>query len=350
MSYAYSPRLKAPDKSIDVNMEKPAVVRMMKALCRAKEKDITPEWMAKRGVVLEKKEYPGKDGTMLPVFVISPVSQDVGEQRENRTGDSAGQNALGNLPEKAGKNLPEKAQEHLPGMVYLHGGAYALPVQQPALELAAVYARELGAKVFVPEYRLLPEYSGRVIFEDCLALWEQLSDSGWAQGNAWDEALDGERLLLYGESAGGALAAGLALYLRDRQQKLPRGMFLIYPVLDTDDGYASKSAYAEAAWSQRSNASMWKTYLGGADTDWLNYLVPMKHPDVTGLPSAYIEPQEFDILRDEAQTFGKRLTEAGIPCRVNLIGGSYHSFDMDLSNSFVQEVVAERVAEMKKYL
>ncbi len=150
-------------------------------------------------------------------------------------------------------------------------------------------------------------------------------------------------------------------------------MLLVYPVLDDRDGdtgqgkngkeetgqggqgrtgnrYASRTLYEEAAWSARSNASMWSVYLKGAREEQLKYLVPMRHPDVSGFPQTYIEPQEFDILRDEAVEFGRKLANAGTICRTNVISGSYHSFDADLESELVQRVLGERISEMRKML
>lgn len=192
MKYAYSPLLRAPDRAIDVDMEKPAVVRMMKAMCRARQKELSPEWTRQRGVRLERTEYPGLDGEKIPLFVITPAEENAGGT-EPGGGEPVG--------------VRDGMRGGCPAMIYLHGGAFALPVQQSALELAAVYAKALRMPVFLPEYRLLPEYSGGTIWEDCLALWRWLD----RDENAEKYALDRERMLLYGGSAGGgtdALAAG----------------------------------------------------------------------------------------------------------------------------------------------
>ncbi len=337
MKYAYSPKLRPPDRAIDVDMEKPAVVRMMKAMCRAKQRELSPEWMKQRGVKLERTEYPGLDGERIPLVVIMPVGENIGGT-ESGSGCSAGARDGGMCG-------------GCPGMIYLHGGAFALPVQQSALELAAVYAKALGIKVFIPEYRLLPEYSGETIREDCLALWNWLVSNG----NGQTFGVDTNNVLLYGESAGGTLAAGLTLWLRDKGEGMPKGLLLIYPALDDgDEGtgsrYASRTFYEEAAWSARSNASMWRAFLKGTPEEQRKYLVPMGHPDVSGFSMTYIEPQEFDILRDEAVEFGRKLADAGTSCRINVISGSYHSFDADLDSELVQEVLEERSDEMRKML
>ena len=354
MKYAYSSKLRPPDRAIDVDMEKPAVVRMMKAMCRAKQRELSPEWMRRWGIRLERTEYPGLDGEKIPLFVIMPVGENTGGT-ESDSGRSAEVRDGGTRDETEAGGRSAVTQDRMqggcPGMIYLHGGAFALPVQQSALELAAVYAKALGIKVFIPEYRLLPEYNGETIREDCLALWNWLV----FDGNGQTFGVDTSNVLLYGESAGGTLAAGLTLWLRDKGVGMPKGLLLIYPALDDGDGgtgsrYDSRTLYEEAAWSARSNASMWRAFLKGTPEEPRKYLVPMGHPDASGFPMTYIEPQEFDILRDEAVEFGRKLAEAGVSCRINVISGSYHSFDADLDSELVQTVLEERSDEMRKML
>ena len=304
--YQYNPLLKAPDKSTDINMEKPAIVKMMKAMSRAKQGNYfeLPQ-IVKNPVALKKTSYLNSDGQEIALYVITPNAGSCGRHG---------------------------------AMLLLHGGAFALPMQQSAVELGAVYAARCGITVFLPEYSMLPECSGERALLDCIECYKLMQSKAWAE--AYD--IDSEKIILYGESAGGALAAGAALYIKDHPEEFatqPYKLILIYPVLDNSEEYLSKRKYAEAAWSGRSNSSMWKAYLAGASEDWLRYLVPMRHEDPDGLPETYIEPQEIDILCDEAVEFGRRVRTA----TVNLIPGSYHSFDADVENPFVQQVIGNRI-------
>lgn len=80
-------------------------------------------------------------------------------------------------------------------MLYCHGGGFFLPLQVPALRLAAKYAAALHMRIFLPEYRLLPEHPAPAAFDDCLAVWRQMMVRAEALG------LDATKILLYGESA-----------------------------------------------------------------------------------------------------------------------------------------------------
>lgn len=329
MNYSYSAMLKAPGKAVNVDLEKPAVVKMMKAMCRAQMKHMDAAAVLPDGVMLRKTEMKKQDGDMIVCFVLEPEA----DLRREQTG----------------------AQPALPAMIYLHGGAYALPVSPSALALAAVYAKENGMRVFVPEYRLLPEYSGFSALADCRDVWELLTVRQEVYG------VDAGRLLLYGESAGGALAAGLtALLLEQKQAVIPAGQLLIYPALDQEEEpYPSKKRYEMAAWPAKSNRSMWKAYLSGAMEEELPYLIPMQWLKQWCVherrceheyPATYVEAQEIDILKDEAAVYAGRLQEAGADCTLSVIEGSYHGYDSDLDSPLVQSVLQERIQMMQNML
>ncbi len=237
---------------------------------------------------------------------------------------------------------PQDAKAPLAGMLYCHSGGFFLPVQPAALQLDALYAQPLGLRVIVPEYRLLPAYASPYPFRDCLSAWQAICAA------AGPLAADPQRLLLYGESAGGALAAGLALWLRDHGEKQPKGQLLVYPVLDNRcSRYPSMVRYSQAAWPLGSHLAMWKNYLRDGCQGLEPYLIPMQADNVAGLPAAYIEPQEIDILRDEGVAYARRLEQAGCPVRLEVAEGSYHGFDAHITNPFVRRMAARRMAAME---
>lgn len=296
-TYQYSPELKAPGKPIDFDLSRPGTLMMLKLLVKTHQKQ-TAAFTPPEGIRVSWMELEN-----VPCFLAEP--------------------------EEAGD---------LPVMLYCHGGAFYLPVQVSSLELACIYAKQLQMRIVIPEYRLVPDHPAPAAFEDCLAVWQHLSTCA-------------EKLLIYGESAGGALAAGLSLYFRDQGLKKPCGQVLIYPVLDNcPEKYPSMTDCAYAAWTNRSNTSMWEAYLKSAEENRLPYLIPMRSEDVRDLPEAYVEPQQIDVLRDEAIAYAQRLSEAGVPVERNLIPGSYHGFDSDLSSPLVQRILKQRIVSMRRML
>ena len=157
--------------------------------------------------------------------------------------------------------------------------------------------------------------------------------------------------LLYGESAGGTLAAGLALWARDHGIRAANGQCLVYPVMDNRcSRYASMRLYSDAAWPLKNNLTMWREYLKNGKDGLDDYLVPMTAPDVSNLPKAYIEPQQIDTLRDEAIAYANRLQNAGKKVSLRSVEGSYHGFDADWEYAFVQDVVRGRITQMREML
>ncbi|MBO6155420.1 MAG: alpha/beta hydrolase fold domain-containing protein [Lachnospiraceae bacterium] len=321
MGYNYNEKLNPPDKSIDVNMEKPAVIKMMQILCQNKQTDFECSLLPFENLKYSRITIPRNElysdkfhGRDMIIHVIEPTII----QAEND-------------------------QDTRPAMIYFHGGAFALPVQEPAIKLAAFYAAKTGRKIYIPEYLLLPDACGDEIFLDCLYAWNSITSDEFVQRYN----LDVNDIVLYGESAGGALAAGVTMYIQNHAIKgyiMPSKMMLIYPVLDNEKYYKSKTIYADAAWSEGSNESMWNAYLNGVDNSMYKYLVPMLEiEEVDDFPFTYVEAQEMDVLHDEAICLGQTLKEKGVDCEIVEIPGSYHSFDYDLENDYVRCIVEKRL-------
>lgn len=304
--FPYRPELKKPGPLSSIDFSNPALAPMVRMtaqnLRQAARKYVPPEGLRVRTI-----QISSWDKVPVECFIIEP--------------------------ERGGL---------LPGMLYCHGGGFFLPLQASALQIAAFYAEKLQARVFLPEYRILPDFPNPYPFKDCRAVWNEIAGQAYR--------LDG-RLLLYGESAGGALAAGLAQWLRDRGEPLPAGQLLIYPVLDDrSERYPSMERYSGAVWSRKSNNYMWKSYLRDGFCDLEPYVVPMRSGNFAGLPPAYIEPQGIDVLRDEGIAYGEKLRQAGVPVELNVIEGSYHGFDSDIENPFVRQILARRVRAMAEML
>lgn len=161
--------------------------------------------------------------------------------------------------------------------------------------------------------------------------------------------VDKGRVLVYGDSAGGCLAESVTLLNRDRENYHLRGQMLVYPVCDNEsEKYASVKNYKDAVWSEKANETMWKTYLKRGTKN-IAYVVPIKS-DLKNLPPAYIEPQEIDILRDEAVAYADKLKAAGVAVEVNIIPGSYHGFDSDFRSSLVKQVYEKRYQVINRML
>ena len=302
MSYSYSPDLKPQQKIPEIDPGKPAMAGMLKILNLTAQKN-AESFVPPAGVIISKKSIPTSDGDEISCFVLEKDNSD----------------------------------DVAPCILMIHGGAFYMTVQTSALGVAGEYVRRTGAKVFLPDYRLTPRFRAPVQLNDCLDVWNHIYD------NSSDYCIDSDSIVLCGDSAGAALAAGLVLRLSDSGRPGLAGLMLIYPVLDDRiERYDSYKQYAGTGWTENVVNAMWKAYLPESETDDLLYLVPMRFSSVGNFPATYIEPQEIDVFRDEAIVFAEKLKEEGVECEVNLIKGSYHAFDNDWATPFVQRVLDHR--------
>ena len=156
---------------------------------------------------------------------------------------------------------------------------------------------------------------------------------------------------MHGEVSKGSCTGMQNYLMRDRALPKAAGQLLIYPVTDCyPDRYASMEAYRYAVWPKASNDYMWKLYLRGADADTKKLAAPLNMEDFTGLPPAYVEPQEIDILCDEGIAYAEKLKEQGSLMECNVVQGSYHGFDFDHGSPLVQRVLEHRCEIIQRFL
>ncbi len=219
---------------------------------------------------------------------------------------------------------PRAATEPVPALVWVHGGGFIIgdAYQDQRVNLALV--RELGIAVASVDYRLAPEHPFPAPIEDGYAALR------WVHAEAGTLGLRPDRLAIGGASAGGGLAAGLALMAADHAEVSLAFQLLIYPMLD--DRTVARTDVHESRlrlWSTRSNHFGWRSYLGGEPggeaTD--PCAAPARRDDLPGLPPAWIGVGTCDLFHDEDVAYAERLIEAGIPCDLHVAPGAYHAFD-----------------------
>jgi acetyl esterase len=208
-----------------------------------------------------------------------------------------------------------------PILAWFHGGGWVVG----DLDSTDGTARQLtvGANCVTVsvDYRLSPETKFPGALDDCYAA------TMWAAQHAAELNGDASRLAVGGDSAGGNLAAAVALMARDRQSPGLAFQLLIYPV--TDRNFATASYTDNAEGYLLSKASMewyWDHYLSDP-SDALNpYAAPLQAKDFSGLPPALVITAEYDPLCDEGEAYGARLKAAGIPTVCTRYHGMIHGF------------------------
>jgi len=201
-------------------------------------------------------------------------------------------------------------------------------------------AQAVGAAVVAPDYRLAPEHPDPALVEDCYA------GLTWLARHATELGCDPGRIILSGNSAGGALAAGLALLARDRGGPALLGQLLQFPMLD--DRCDSPSALRMeriGMWDGRSNRTGWTALLGRrrGTGDVSCYAAPARAADLSGLPAAFIEIGAVEALRDEGIEYASRIWRAGGDAELHVWSGAFHSFD-----EWVPDAIVSRTAHQAR--
>jgi acetyl esterase len=231
------------------------------------------------------------------------------------------------------------------GILYLHGGGYILGSIESEHAGAAKVAREVGVVVISVEYRLAPEDPFPAGLEDCYAAL------CWLGGPAQDLDVDTERIAVMGTSAGGGLAAALALLTRARGGPQPCFQFLGCPEIDDRMQTPSMTAFTDTPMFNRPAAeASWNHYLGADRQEVSPYAAPSRATDLTGLPPAYVSTQEFDPLRDEGIEYFRALQAAGVSCELHSFPGTFHGSAVVTSAEVSRREQAEMIAVLRRRL
>lgn len=231
---------------------------------------------------------------------------------------------------------PKGVTEPTPALLWIHGGGYVLgsPAQDDVL--CRRFAKELGATVAAVKYRLAPQNPYPAGLEDCYAALKWLAAL---------PAVDPARVAIAGASAGGGLAAALALLARDRGEIPLAAQILVYPMLDDRSVGAELENPGHRLWTQGSNRFGWSAYLGNADPA---VAVPGRREDLAGLPPAWIGVGTLDLFHDEDLAYAERLRAAGVDCQVEQVHGAFHGFDQIAAKTPVaQAFMASQTAYLR---
>ncbi|MFC9292959.1 alpha/beta hydrolase [Streptomyces sp. NPDC057011] len=213
----------------------------------------------------------------------------------------------------------------LPLLYYMHGGAMIMGNAWSVLpRILREWVLPLELAVISVEYRLAPRTRYPGPLEDCYA------GLVWAAGHAAGLGLDADRIVIGGKSAGGGLAAALALLARDRGGPAALGQLLLSPMLD-DRGstFSSRQMTGLGTGDLTSHATAWQALLGdrhGA-ADLPPYAAPSRATDLSGLPPAYIEVGSAEMFRDEGVAYANAVWQAGGQAELHVWPGACHGFD-----------------------
>jgi acetyl esterase/lipase len=237
----------------------------------------------------------------------------------------------------------------LPALVYFHGGGFVAGSLDLYDADCRRIAAEVGAVVVSVDYRLAPEHPFPAPLEDCYAAL------GWVAGQAAELGVDPDRIAVGGESAGGGLAAGVALLSRDRGG--PRLCLQLLGIPELDDRLDTESMRtlgAESPITTIANGEIsWDSYLGAGvrGTDQVSpYAAPARATDLTGLPPALVTAYGLDALRDEDIAYAQRLLASGVPTELHVYPGAFHACTWLSTVGICQTILGDLVESLRRRL
>jgi acetyl esterase/lipase len=227
-----------------------------------------------------------------------------------------------------------------PAVVYAHGGCMIAGDVDLFHGTAARYVAASGTPILSVDYRLAPEHPHPTPVEDVYTALV------WLHEHAAELGVDPARIGVFGDSAGGGLAAAVAILARDRGGPAIAQQILVMPMLDDRTVTPDPQLAPFAVWTWDDNRTGWGALLGpaagGADVP--AHAAPARVADPAGLPPAYIEVGQLDIFRDEDLTYAMRLARAGVPVEFHLHPGVPHEFDfIAFGSAAARRALADRV-------
>lgn len=227
----------------------------------------------------------------------------------------------GDIPLRLYRPAGSSADTALPVLVYYHGGGWVIGDLDTHDTLCRELANGSGCAVVAVHYRLAPEHRFPAAIDDSIAALK------WVHGNAARLHLDANLIAVGGDSAGGNLAAVVALAARDAGGPALAFQLLIYPATDNRRVAPSHRTNGKGYLLTRDTITYFHDhYLPDAaqDLDWR--ASPLLHENLAGLPRAFVLTAGYDPLRDEGLQYAQRLSEAGNNCTLVCFERQIHGF------------------------
>lgn len=222
-------------------------------------------------------------------------------------------------------------KENVPGVLWMHGGGYALGSPRASKFYAEKLIEASGCVFIAPEYRLSIEAPYPAALEDN---YDVLL---WMKKNADQLGINVNQLIVGGDSAGGGLTAALTLYARDQGEVKIAFQMPLYPMIDDRMTMPSATGNYAPVWDSTSNYNAWKLYLGNrfGSSDVPSYAAPARASDYQGLPPTVTFVGDLEPFRDETIMYVENLRNAGVPVDFQVFEGCYHAFDQTVPNAEV---------------
>ncbi|KAL6240579.1 hypothetical protein RBB50_012499 [Rhinocladiella similis] len=307
-----------------------------------------PEWIAATGPSLEvyKKEIPVHDvktrrdliGKLYEKFTLS-----VPEDLDLSTLYASAPDGHEVTVYRVFKKEVPVSTTPAPAVVHIHGGGYTAVSAAQALPSIVQYVSQSGVQFFTVDYRLAPENPYPIPAEDCYAALK------YVQSNAATFNIDPTRIAIMGESAGGGLAAGVAILARERQLSPPlKKQILLYPMLD--DRTNKDTVHGLSVFSLSDIITGWSAYLGKAygTEDVVAAAAAARVTDVKRLPPLYLDVGQLDHFVHENLAYASRFIAADIETELHIYPGVIHAFQRwSLQSHVVRQATVNRMRAIR---
>lgn len=207
----------------------------------------------------------------------------------------------------------------LPVVVFFHGGGWVIGSLDSHDHACRAIATKAGCAVVAVDYRLAPEAKFPAAADDAVAALE------WVRANADELGVDASRVAVAGDSAGGNLAAVVAVHARDAGIPLVQQV-LIYPVTDGTCDRPSMTENAEGYFLTRAGMDWFHGHYSTSDADLKDPRYSPIFADLAGVAPAVVVTAEYDPLRDQGRAFAEALTDAGVDADYHEYAGMFHGF------------------------
>lgn len=240
---------------------------------------------------------------------------------------------------------PVNRQKNMPCMLVIHGGGFAFQAAPHHFGLARKFAKELGCKVFFVDYRLAPKHKFPTAPEDCFCAYK------WLLAHAEELEINGEKIAVCGDSAGGNLATVICLMAREQGIQQPKAQMLLYPVTDRRMITNSTKVYTDTPMCNSEDVKKYlQMYVGELEASKIMYLSPIEAENLKGLSEAYIEVAQYDCLHDEGAEYANALQKDGVTVELYEVSGAMHGYDIAEESNLVKECMEKRIWFLKKVL
>lgn len=311
----------------------------MSAIDKNVDPELWPLVEAFPPIELNADTLPGFRGAMVQLSVVpDPASHaDVNVQEVTVPGGGKAAPGIRCLLFRPTRSLSLAPAQRAPApaLLHIHGGGFVMGMPEMDLARNIELVRATGCTILSVDYRLAPEHPHPAGLEDCHAALV------WLAANAGELGISPERIGVIGESAGGGLAAALALLARERNSmalargaggESPAGLacqVLIYPMLippaRSIDASTSSPHTGRYIWTRASNAYCWSACLSGEPAN--PSTIAGLAPDLSGLPPAFIAVGAVDLFVHDNLAYASRLIAAGCVAEAHVYPGAIHGFD-----------------------